>query len=197
DRLLILGDLKHTIAFATRLEYFGLSRFFKSLAERYSQIDVIAGNHDGGLQKHIPSDVNYHGSSGIAIDKVGLTHGHSWPSQGVMKSNKIVFAHIHPSVRLTDRMGTGNSVKVWLRGKVHRDRLMKRYPKISVEESIIMPAFNHLITGSPVNENKNPVSNPLMKSGFVNISDNHAYTLEGIDLGAVAALLKEKTRNVR
>ena len=192
DNLLMLGDIKHTIPFATKFESIGLFRFMKALSDRFSSITIISGNHDGGLKKVLHDSVNLVSSQGLLLDNLGFVHGHSWPSDAIMQSKTIVWSHIHPSVRLLDRMGAGVTMKCWLRGSAHPDRIRKRYPKARTEESIIIPAFNHLLTGSAVNESSDKTSSPLIRSGFVNLAEQKAYTLEGVELGEIGNLPRAK-----
>lgn len=188
DRLIILGDVKHTIPYATRFESIRLSRFFESLWERYSAITVITGNHDGALRKSLPKEVDIVPARGLSVASIGLSHGHSWPSEEVMRSRTLVIGHIHPSIRLRDRLGSKNSIKCWLRGTIHKRPLRKRYSDIGVSEIVIMPAYNPLLTGTAVNEDTGYELSPLLRSRAISIEEQKAYTLDGVCLGRVSDL---------
>ncbi len=194
EQLFILGDLKHTIPFVSRDELADLSRFFSSLQERFPSITIIAGNHDGALERSLPDEVSFIRSQGLRVGSVGFVHGHGWPSEDVMRAKTLLWAHLHPSIRMFDRLGASLSIKCWLRGPVHPEMLKKRYDGLRVTESVIMPAFNHLLIGTPANEN--PVSDlsPLTRSGFIALEEQHAYTLDGVDLGVLSALSKPDRR---
>ena len=189
DRLIILGDVKHTIPYTTRFESIRLSRFFKLLQERYSAITVVTGNHDGALRKSLPKDVEIVPAKGLSIASIGFSHGHSWPSEEVMGSRTLIIGHIHPSLRLRDRLGAKNSLKCWLRGTIHKKPLCKRYREIGISETVIMPAYNPLLTGTAVNEGSNYELSPLLRSKAISIEEQKAYTLEGVCLGRVSDLM--------
>lgn len=191
DRLLILGDVKHTIPYATRFEFSRLSRFFKTLMERYTSITVVTGNHDGALRESLPKEVEILPSKGLVISTIGFSHGHVWPSDEVVKSKTLVIGHVHPSLRLKDRLGSRNSIKCWLRGPVHKRPLKKRYGDVGVSEAIVMPAYNPLLVGTAVNEEDDYNVSPLLRSRAIVLGEQRAYTLDGIYLGRVSDIMIE------
>jgi len=194
DCLLILGDLKHSIPITREGESIRLSRFLRALAERFSEVTMIAGNHDGAIGRFLPENVRFIPPGGTCISSIGLVHGHSWPSDIVMEAKTLVWGHLHPCVRLYDRLGASISMKCWLRGPAHPDALGRRYEDIRTRESIVMPSFNPLLTGTPVNEKiKNRLS-PFTRSGFVLLEEQHGYTLDGIDLGEMSKLTKKRSK---
>ena len=194
DNLLLLGDIKHSIPAARRIESRRITEFLESLSERFSSITIVAGNHDGMLERLVPDGVRFIGSQGVRIADIGFIHGHSWPSAEIMTSKVLVWGHIHPCIKTVDRMGAAISMKCWLRGPVHREALAKRYERIKVGESIVAPSFNHLLIGAPVNEAKGSGLSPLTRSGFVALGEQRAYTLDGIDLGPVAGMAHKGKR---
>jgi len=194
DRLLILGDVKHTIPYATKFESARLSRFFKTLLERYASITVVTGNHDGALRESLPRDVEILPPKGLVVSSIGFSHGHSWPSEDVMRSNTLVIGHIHPALRLKDRLGARNSIKCWLRGKVHKKPLKARYSDVRISETVVMPAYNPLLIGTAVNEEEDYGVSPLLRSKAIVPREQRAYTLDGIYLGRVSDLMMELTK---
>jgi len=194
DHLLILGDLKHTIPYARREEKLDILKFFSELKERFPQITVVAGNHDGSLRRFLPADVEFVGSKGKRVGAVGFAHGHSWPSENVMRAEILLWAHLHPSIRMYDRLNSAITMKCWLRGTVHADSLEKRYPSIGVKKSIVMPAFNHQLVGSPVNEGAQGDLSPFTRSGFVKLEEQHAFLIDGVDMGTLSDLTARGTK---
>lgn len=188
DHLMILGDLKHTIPYTSRREVYDLNHFFNSLEERFSSIGIITGNHDGSLRRSLPRNVELHDSSGVRTGTVGLIHGHRWPSEDVINAEELVWSHLHPSIRITDRMGGSHSIKCWLRGVTHPEKIGNRYAAAKVKRSIVMPSFNPLLVGTPINEKGRKELSPLTRSGFVILDEQHAHTLDGIDLGEISSL---------
>jgi len=191
DNLLLLGDIKHSIPPEGGMESYRVSRFLRLLGERFSSVTIVAGNHDGMIERSLPDSVSIIGSSGARISDVGFAHGHSWPSEEVMRARTLVWGHLHPCIRIVDRMGAATSIKCWLKGGVHHEAVSKRFKKLGVEESVVMPSFNHLLVGSPVNEGKDSDLSPLTRSGFILLAEQRAFTLDGIDLGLVSMLSKK------
>lgn len=188
DNLLLLGDIKHSIPAARKMESYRITSFLEALSERFSSIIIVAGNHDGMLERSVPEDISFSDSKGISISDIGFAHGHGWPSEDVMNSKLLVWGHLHPSIKTQDRMGASVTIKCWLRGKVHPEAVVKRYPKMNVRESIVAPSFNHLLVGAPVNVENESALSPLTRSGFIVLGEQRAYTLEGIDLGEVSRI---------
>ena len=194
DSLVILGDLKHSIPTTRVGESFRVTRLLRALAERFSEVTMIAGNHDGAIEKSLPNSVRFVSHGGICISSIGMVHGHSWPSENVMKAKTLVWGHLHPCVRMYDRLGAAVSMKCWLRGPTHPEAISRRYGAIRTVESIVMPSFNHLLTGTPVNERRDHKLSPLTRSGFVAIEEQRGYTLDGVDLGVISGLPQKRPK---
>lgn len=186
DNLLLIGDIKHSIPAARSFESYRITGFLRSLCDRFSSITIVAGNHDGMLERSLPDGVSFFDSTGIRISDIGFVHGHSWPSEEVMGSKILVWGHLHPCIKVLDRMGSAVTMKCWLKGGVHPEAVAKRYRKVKVEESIVMPSFNHLLVGGPVNEKNESSLSPMTRSGFIVLDEQRAYTLDGVDLGQVS-----------
>lgn len=182
DRLLILGDLKHRIPSVGYKEDREIPPLLRRLMELYEEVEVVAGNHDGGLSAVLPEGVRAHPGAGIRIDDIGAFHGHVWPSKGVMQGSRLVMGHIHPSVLLTDSLGTRMNEKCWVRARLDERKTLERFGSCP-QELVIVPAFNPLFTGTPVNTPEAPTLSPLLRNGFVVASTMRAYLLDGTDLG--------------
>jgi putative SbcD/Mre11-related phosphoesterase len=194
DSLVILGDLKHTIPTTRVGESLRVSRLLCALAERFSEVTMIAGNHDGAIERSLPDSVRFVSPGGTCISSIGMVHGHSWPSENVMKAKTLVWGHLHPCVRMYDRLGAAVSMKCWLRGPTNPEVILGRYRAIRTVESIVMPSFNHLLTGTPVNERRNHKLSPFTRSGFVVLEEQRGYTLDGVDLGVVSGLSQKRPK---
>ena len=79
DSLILLGDIKSGIDSISKIEWDAVPLFFE--IGKKIKTTVIPGNHDGNLQKLVPDYVNLTSSSGMVIDDVLLTHGHTMPSE--------------------------------------------------------------------------------------------------------------------
>ncbi len=182
DRLLILGDLKHRIPSVGYRENKEIGPFLDKLAESYKRIVVVAGNHDGGLSSILPKCVDAISGRGINIEGDGVFHGHVWPSDAVMRAETIVMGHVHPSVSLMDSLGTKSNEKCWVRARLDEKRVRERYDNCP-KELVIVPAFNPLLTGSPVNSSKGSMIGPFFRNGFIDSESIRVYLLDGTNLG--------------
>ena len=191
-RLIFLGDVKHNVPIATWQEWRELPAFFEELT-KLVQVDVVLGNHDGGLNGMVPSDVKIHGVGGILLGKsIGLIHGHAWPSLELTKAKLLVSAHNHPAVKFCDELGARTIEPAWLKCKLDPSKLPKKLrvaAKNSAPELLVMPAFGELVGGAAVNRAlPRELIGPIFKSGAVHIEDAEVYLLDGTCLGLVKNL---------
>ncbi|MHA1238544.1 MAG: metallophosphoesterase [Candidatus Odinarchaeia archaeon] len=215
DKLLILGDVKHNLLGISRREIDELNSFFTNIT-REIDIEIIKGNHDGDIENAEIPNVKIVSSKGITINfgskKVGFFHGHAWPEPTVLDSNYLIVAHSHPSVEFRDPLGYRYFEPVWIRGTINKNIVAEAYLKsqgikkytsplekfkelyglnLKPSKIFVMPAFNMLISGTPVNlEKEPPLIGPLFKSGAININNMDAYLLDGVFLGKVNAIKK-------
>ncbi len=185
DNLLILGDLKHRIPSVSYREDREIPPILEKLVDRYKQVVIVAGNHDGGLDSILPTGVRAVSGAGIRIEDAGAFHGHIWPSQEVMGGDTLVMGHIHPSVVLEDSLGTKSNEKCWLRGKLKPKAVLEKY-RHCPSELVIVPAFNPLLTGTPVNSTTGSKFGPLFRNDLVDAGHLQAYLLDGTNLGVPA-----------
>ena len=182
DRLLILGDVKHRITHATQREDRDVRAFMKGIMEAYRAVLITPGNHDGGLRDLMPDGCLVSPNHGAVVGGVGAFHGHVWPSEKVMASDSVLMGHVHPSVLLEGPYGGKANEKCWMRGKMSRKKVLERYPTCP-KELIVVPAFNPLIAGSPVNKPKGGMLGPLLRNGLASERTLRVHLLDGTDLG--------------
>jgi len=176
NRIVIVGDIKHNIPNVSYQEFDEIPRFFEALLN-LGDVDVIPGNHDGGIKKILPENVKIHSSKGFTLSNIGFFHGHTWPDENIMKCEYVVMGHNHPVIVFKDRLGYSFSKACWLRGKMLKNR--DRY-KTTNPEIIIMPSFNKLC-GNPVNQKK--FLGPITK--LLDIKNLSIYLLNGTFLGKI------------
>lgn len=176
NRVVIVGDIKHSIPNVSYQEFDEIPGFFEEIL-KFCNIDVVLGNHDGGIKKLLPKNVKIHSSRGFIFNDIGFFHGHSWPDENIMKCEYVVMGHNHPVIVFKDKLGYRFSKTCWLRGKMlkNRDRYKKANPEI-----IIMPSFNKLC-GNPVDEKK--FLGPITK--LLDIKNLSIYLLNGTFLGKI------------
>ena len=216
EKLLILGDVKHTVATAETMEWHDIPDFFSALEKRVREISVIRGNHDGNLEPLLPDKVRILPASGVAIGDVGFFHGHRWPSPTLLNCKTLVMGHVHPVVAFRDPAGFRVMRQVWVKANCsgtqlakvllekHRTRLKKNPEEAFRENSkikprisqlFIMPSFNDFLGGRPLNERR-PISDvkakmvvgPVLRSEAVDIRNAETYLLDGTFLGTLEQL---------
>ena len=180
--LIVLGDVKHRIPSVGYMENREILPFIKRLQEIFRDVVVVAGNHDGGLSSVLPEGLKAYSGHGTTIGTLGLVHGHVWPSGECMNSERLVMGHVHPSVLMVDSLGTRTNEKCWVRAKFMRKRVLERFGSCP-KELVIVPAFNPLLTGTPVNVEGGTRLGPLLRNEMVDISSYRVYLLDGSNLG--------------
>ena len=188
DRLIVIGDVKDSVPGSTKQEYREIPDFFESLFERFGIIDVVRGNHDTNIEEFLPGRVKLRPATGLRIDDVGFVHGHTWPSQEVMSCETLVMAHNHPAVMFRDGVGRQTTEPCWFRGKFSEGVSDERYPQLP-SGFIVVPAFNRMLGGSPVNVIDEDLLGPILNSGLLDLDDARLYLLDGIDLGRRSDLM--------
>ncbi|HWG90972.1 MAG TPA: metallophosphoesterase [Candidatus Thermoplasmatota archaeon] len=184
-RLIIIGDLKHTIPTSSFQEALELARFFDGLP---LQVDLVKGNHDVDMG-YLPPHVTVHDGPGIRVGHVGLLHGHTWPAPEVMAAPVVLSCHNHPMVLLLDALGHRHKEPAWVRAKFS-DRIREKYPEANPEARfVVMPAFNDLLGGVAFNAVEgSELLGPLFGNGMVDVGSARLYTLDGVDLGTLQDL---------
>lgn len=151
QKLLILGDMKHSIPSTPKMEIREIKRFIDEI-NRKVEILLVPGNHDGNMSTIAGDSIEILSSSGIIFGSTGFAHGHRWPREDLMKCKTLVLAHTHPTFSIKDKFGYKFVERCWVLAKPDTERLKKRYTEIKLKNIIIMPAFNPLCGGISVNE---------------------------------------------
>ncbi|MFA9416426.1 metallophosphoesterase [Natrinema sp. HArc-T2] len=196
DRLVILGDLMHSIGEPGGAERGELEVLFESLPATLA-VTVVKGNHDGRIETwldesdDIDATVDIVSGKGVALGAVGVCHGHTWPDPAVLESEVVCLGHEHPCVRLTDAVGGSRVERAWLRGKLEPAPFHERpeyegiawleQPDESPPRVVVMPAFNDLVGGTWTNVAGQSFLSPFLPAG---LADGEAYLLDGTRLGA-------------
>ncbi|MFP9061236.1 metallophosphoesterase [Natrialbaceae archaeon A-chndr2] len=207
DRLIVLGDLMHSIGDPGGAERGELEVLFESLP-RGVEVTLVRGNHDGAIERWLEGDVEAEKSengelerriggthiqitdgTGIRLDGLGCCHGHTWPDRSVLGAATVCLGHEHPCVRLEDEVGGARIERVWLRGKLDPGPFRKRKEyqgmgwldgETDPPEVVVVPAFNDLVGGTWTNLEGQSFLAPFFPEGFAN---TEAYLLDGTRLG--------------
>ncbi|MEM3623021.1 MAG: metallophosphoesterase [Candidatus Bathyarchaeia archaeon] len=215
ERLLILGDVKHTVAKAEISEWQDVPEFFNELKKQVKEIQIICGNHDGNLEPLLPENIKILPATGTVIGEIGLFHGHRWPSPLLLKCKTLVMGHVHPVVSFRDPAGFRIIRQVWVKANCDGTQLAKIVllkHKIKVEKSpaetlwtrykirpktsqlFIMPSFNDFLGGKPLNEKlgektrNEKIVGPVLRAEGVDIENAETYLLDGTFLGTLKHL---------
>ncbi len=195
-RLVLLGDVKHTIGGFSRQESEELPWFFKELSSKVKTIDIVLGNHDGALKDVLPEGVGLH--QHLVIGDVGLTHGHSWPPDEVMACQHVVMGHDHPTVLFLDELYQRHFYPCWVKARLVPSRAQERYKGIrSGGTGLVMPAFDDLGSGTPVNLHNVKLLGPLLSNGVFDLATATIHLVDGTFLGDLKDLTVTDTALLR
>ncbi|NKE35021.1 metallophosphoesterase [Natronococcus sp. JC468] len=186
DRLVVLGDLMHSIGDPDGAERGEVEVLFESLPPTL-EATVVKGNHDGGIADWL-GDATVVSGAGATIGSIGVCHGHTWPAPGVLDCEVLCLGHEHPCVRLEDEVGGSRVEPAWLRGRIDPEPFRDRPEYAGVPwieggdppQLIVLPAFNDLAGGTWVNVPGQSFLSPFLPEG---LASGEAYLLDGTRLG--------------
>ena len=215
-RLIMLGDVKHSVTGAELEEWRDVPDFFEALLKLVPSIQVILGNHDGNLEPLTPSKVEMLPSSGLALwGRFGLLHGHAWPTPEILGCETLILGHLHPAVTLRDAVGYRLTRPAWvttscdarkllqgtlkaagIRGKGDPEGVLKErfHVKLAAKRCVFVPPFNDFLGGRPVNSKRIEETHagerlgPVLRSGAVDMDEAEVHLLDGTYLGRVKQL---------
>ncbi len=211
EKLLVLGDVKHTVAKAEIGEWQDIPNFFNQIKKTVPEVCIIRGNHDGNLEPLLPEKIKILPATGVTLGDVGFFHGHRWPSPTLLKCKTLVMGHVHPVVVFRDPAGFRITRQVWIKASCDNIKLTKvllQKHKIKIKETpekalmknykikpktrqlFIMPSFNEFLGGRPLNRRKasERIVGPVLRSDAVNLEKAEAYLLDGTFLGTLNQL---------
>ncbi len=211
ETLWILGDLKHSIGVDIRYNWEIIPHFLERLSD-IVEVVLVPGNHDGNIHAVVPRDVRVASTKGevLYVDgkRVGVIHGHAWPSEDVIRAEIIVMGHNHPVLNIWREVTVGNisvrrrprQIPVFLkmpldRSCVERARLGKDVSGISSKATLyILPSFNPLAGGVGINTEDASLRGPLVESGCARVNRAEIFSENGIFLGTMNELRRRIQR---
>ncbi|MGB6500999.1 MAG: metallophosphoesterase, partial [Thermoplasmata archaeon] len=185
--IVIAGDVKHPIVGTPLPLRPLLFDFFSALLGEGLRVEVVLGNHDAGLERHLPREVEVHPATGAARRGVGIFHGHRWPSDELLGCRRWVTGHLHPGYRFapTEDMPDGKR-PCWIRVE-----FPTRLPAVEgrvrpfVRELVVLPPFNPLAGLEALNRERPARGRSFLYRQFLARGIARAYLLDGTDLGVV------------
>ena len=213
ERLIMIGDVKHSIPNISLQEWTDIPKFFEDVKAEVEVVDVVPGNHDGDLEPLLPRGINLRDARGVLLgeeNKVGVFHGHTWPSHELLAARYLVTAHNHPMVQFRDPSGFRMVKQAWVKAPCDEKALARKILEklrmrdegnelrvlherfgIKLEKMtlIIMPAFNDILGGVIVNRiGIMRHIGPLGRSDVTDMNEAEIYLLDGTYIGLVKNL---------
>jgi uncharacterized protein len=188
DGVLIAGDAKHPIVGTPPPLRPVVFEFFARLLREELRVELVLGNHDVGLVRHLPREVEVHPAEGVVRHGVGIFHGHRWPSDDVLRADRLVAGHLHPGFRLAptveDPVGKRRCwVRVELPPPAPRPLRRRRHAELLAREMVVLPAFNPLAGTEALNRERPARGRSFLYRRFLARGTARAYLLDGTDLG--------------
>ncbi|MGI0070861.1 MAG: hypothetical protein ACRECT_02135 [Thermoplasmata archaeon] len=189
ESVVIAGDVKHPIVGTPPGLRPVIFEFFGRLLAESLAVEVVLGNHDVGLVRHLPREVVVHGAGGTVYDGVGVFHGHAWPSDGVLRASRLVAGHLHPGFRLAPtRDDPVGKRPCWVRLELvptPRVGRRRRHIEPRARELVVLPPFNPLAGIESLNRQRPARSRSFLFGRFLSRGVARAYLLDGTDLGPI------------
>lgn len=215
-RLVVMGDVKHTIARIEMEEWRDIPNFFEQLSQIVPKIQVVPGNHDGNLEPLLPENIDILPSTGIIIGDAGLFHGHARPPPEMLSCRNLIMGHVHPVVTFRDPTGFRITRQVWVKFACNAPEIARFILRrsgikeakdpaetlrgkfgvdLGVANLFIMPSFNDFLGGQAINRRNvgrgkkfRDFIGPVFRSQSLNIEEAEASLLDGTFLGTVGQL---------
>jgi len=196
SRLVVVGDIKHSIPWVSLQEAREVPRFFEMLSGSVERIEMVLGNHDGDLRRLFTKpqitrmNIRFHADA-FVLGECAFFHGHKWPPEKAMSKRYLVLSHNHPSVELPQGIGMSIYQPCWLRAGLIPERVKKHYPDVELDpehEVIVMPAMLSEARGTAVNSARGKLLGPRVANGLVDVGNARVYLLDGTQLGRVKDL---------
>jgi putative SbcD/Mre11-related phosphoesterase len=186
-RLAVLGDVKHTVGKVEDIDWGVIPWFFDTMLDLFESVEVVPGNHDGSIRSVLPPRVVLHPSQGTVLGsgrrRVGVAHGHAWPSEEAIRTRNLVIGHSHFTYEMRDAFGSRTREAVWVSADYDVAALMEGAGHSSKAEGkgrlTVMPPFNRLVGGQPINRSKSFQFGPVLSSRSVKLEDADIFLTDG------------------
>lgn len=176
DSLILLGDIKSSIKSISKNEWNDVPLFFEKMKDMVDVV-LVPGNHDSNIQKLLPEGITLISSTGLVIENILLTHGHTMPSENFAHVDKIIMGHVHPV--FFQEYSVINGQRVWVSLKIEKQKI---FPSSSGEiEITILPSFNKYFYATHKKQYKKSISPIIEKAKEV--SSARIVTLDGAVIG--------------
>ena len=186
-RLAVLGDVKHTVGKVEDIDWGVVPWFFDTMLDLFDSVEVVPGNHDGNIRTVLPQRVVLHPPQGTILGKargrIGVAHGHAWPSEEAIATRNLVIGHSHFTYEMRDPLGARSREAVWVTAEYDVAELMEGAGYSSKAKGkgklTVMPPFNRLVGGQPINRSKAFEFGPVLSSRSVSLGDADIFLTDG------------------
>ena len=187
SRLAVLGDVKHTVGKVEDIDWGAVPWFFDTMLDLFEAVEVVPGNHDGNIKTVLPTRVKLDPSHGAVLgsgkDKIGVAHGHAWPSEEAIATRNLVIGHSHFTYEMRDSLGTRSRESVWVTAEYEVAELMEgagyKSKLRGTGKLTVMPPFNRLVGGQPINRSKSFEFGPVLSSRSVGLEEADIFLTDG------------------
>jgi len=157
DKLVLLGDVKHSIPALTRQEYDELPGILSDLRDQIP-LRIFPGNHDIGIERFLKTD-EIMPREGAVLDGVAYLHGHMYPSPD-LGGHLIVVGHHHPLLSIRDEVGCALQAPAYIRAGLDPEKLglENTTGTATPARALFVPAFNEIAGYDILQIAKNPFS---------------------------------------
>ncbi len=186
-RLMVLGDVKHTVGKVEDIDWGVVPWFFDTMLDLFEGVGVVPGNHDGSIKTVLPPRVMLYPSQGTVLGsgrgRIGVAHGHAWPSEEAIAARNLVIGHSHFTYEMRDALGSRSREAVWVTADYDVAELMEGAGYRSKERGrgklTVMPPFNRLVGGQPINKSKSFEFGPVLSSRSVSLKEADIFLTDG------------------
>jgi hypothetical protein len=188
DRLILLGDVKHSIPSLTRQEWAEIPGILDTIRRRIP-ILLFPGNHDIGIERFLKAG-ELQPKEGAVIDGVAYLHGHTYPAPD-LGGHLIVTGHHHPQVSLHDEVGCSLQAPAYLRAAIDTKALGLKIPDCTSPtpaRALFVPAFNEIAGYDIIKIARDPFS-PI--SRCMRQDDAEIILADGTYIGPLKMLLDD------
>ncbi|HYA54877.1 MAG TPA: hypothetical protein VEG42_04670 [Thermoplasmata archaeon] len=190
EAVLVAGDAKHPIVGTPPALRSVVFDFFSEVLRAGYTAELVLGNHDVGIVRHLPREVVVHPASGVVRNEVGVFHGHRWPSNRVLRAPHLVAGHLHPGFRLAPTADDPEGKRrCWVRverpERPRRSNRRRRHIEPRAREVVIVPAFNPIAGTEALNRERPARGRSFLYRRFLSEGTARAFLLDGTDLGVL------------
>ncbi len=112
-----------------------------------------------------------------------MAHGHAWPSQEAIATRELVIGHSHFTYEMRDALGARTRESVWVTADYDVAKLMDGagYPSKAKGKGrlTVMPPFNRLVGGQPINRSSSFEFGPVLSSRSISLEEADIFLTDG------------------